>query len=359
MGERVSRLFGKEQQGKLGQYTLSDPRRLNAYVQNLENQGTAGFIKPAQIEDLTARLDAKEALKHLPPGMTPDDFAGVLRLSLLTECATETYAREFEASSVKYDQPWLGRFTRKIWTPDELSHHVPFKRMLMQMGFTEAELDRQIKEAQERDYVHQAGDTPAGLTGFGMEQEELTRNWYQETRGVLKGPSPVAAQMVGLVEGREALHTRWYKDMTAMQIEENPTLVVPVARALSRFQMPGNTVAPELQDRAEEWLSKMDADLEEMKARIVHLTAQVARTPDNAGRLVMAYAADQGKTLGPVRIAHIDRALNLLGGAGYGLIGEAMMMKVGGEKFFTPHDEGMVGKVRGVLRSKVSESIHL
>jgi len=352
----IRKLWRKE---PLSRYKIPDNRRLALYVQGIENQGTGGFIKPAQIEELSSRLDAQEALKHLPEGMTPEDFAGVLRLSLLTECATETYADQFKNISEKHNEPWLGRFTQRIWEPDEMSHHVPFKKLLMQMGYSEAELDLDIKDAQEKDYVHKGGDTPIAATTFGMEQEELTRNWYQWTRGVLEGSSPVAARMVRLVEAREALHTKWYKDMTAIQIEENPALVVPAAQALSRFEMPGNTIIPELQDRAEEWLSKMGADLEEMKSRILHLVSHVSKTPENVGRLIMAYAADQGRTLGPFRAAHIDHALNFLGPRGYGLIGEAMLVKIGATDLFESHDQGIVGQIRGVVRNKVAESIHI
>ena len=56
---------------------------------------------------------------------------------------------------------------------------------------------------------------------------------------LLKGQAPEAAHMVFRVKKRETLHTLWYRDMTAIQIEANPHLVEDVATEILSFDMPG------------------------------------------------------------------------------------------------------------------------
>ena len=122
-----------------------------------------------------------------------------------------------------------------------------------------------------------------------MLQELLTRNWYQQTQRILRQASPEAARMVNMVGVREALHTVWYRDMTAFQIEENPELITNVAEALKRFQMPGNMLVPELQSKADRWLHAMHGgDLASVKRDVVRLAhAALGSDSRNLGKLLI------------------------------------------------------------------------
>ena len=120
-------------------------------------------------------------------------------LSALTECATKQYANEFARSGAKYEAPWLTSFTRNIWEPDEMGHHAPFQIILMQMGVPQDVVTSEVSRVQSMDYIHEAGDTPAHLTTFGMIQELMTRNWYTQTKKILRQASPEAARMVNMV----------------------------------------------------------------------------------------------------------------------------------------------------------------
>lgn len=311
-------------------YWLSNQQALNAYANKILAQGEQGFIKPRELEHLAENVDAVQAIKNLPPGLTSNDFIGILRLSFLTECATDSYAKVFLESARKYDQPWLGLFIRDFWTPDEYGHHLPFKTMLMQLGDTEAELDRQIKDARNIEYIHGAGITPIHLTMFGAPQERITANWYGFTRGILKDTSPEAAKMVGRVQGREGLHARMYTDLSALQIEDNPRLLPHVAESLVRFKMPGNQIAPDLEAKVEGWLPHLNADLQKIKRQLIELTFDsLGRDPKKAGRVLMEILAQTGEKIGPVPTKLVNNALTQLGGPGYGIIGEALLEKVG------------------------------
>ena len=338
-------------------YHLPDNSRLDVYVDNVIRIGMKGIIQPWELTHLAQRVDANKAIKALPPGLSEDDFINTIRLSLLTECATDTYARVFTSSAKKYDQPWLGHFTEEAWIPDELMHYLPFKTMLMQLGFSEETLDKDIKDAREADYIHEAGTTPIHLTTFGTDQEYLTDNWYGLQHRIFRATSPEAAHMVTRVKQRETLHTIWYRDLAALQIEENPNLITHVAEASLRFQMPGNQIVPQLQSRAAEWMPFMGADFVRMKKDLIRLTAQITQSPDRTGRLVMEVAEQQGIKFGSISISQINAAMNKFGSSGYGLIGEALMLIAGMKGQFVDYEQGVVNRIRGVVRTWLAGEI--
>src|SRR6185295_16803050 len=112
------------------------------------------------------------------------------KLALMTECATESYATVIRERAEMFDADWLARFNDRVWVPDELTHHAPYKYILLNLGFAESELNREIKETQEKQYVHYGGDTPVHITTFGMIQEYLTDNWHGLISNLLRDASP-------------------------------------------------------------------------------------------------------------------------------------------------------------------------
>ena len=90
-------------------YYLHSNSRLQAYVDNVVRTGRKGIIQQGELTGLAERIDAKKTMRTLPKGLSEEDFLNTLRLSLLTECATDTYARIFVSSAQRYDQPWYAR----------------------------------------------------------------------------------------------------------------------------------------------------------------------------------------------------------------------------------------------------------
>ena len=85
------------------------------------------------------------------------------------------------------------------------------------------------------------------------------------------------------------------------------------------------------------------------------------------GELVMTLAARKNVDLGPVSASQISAALNRFGGAGYGLIGEALLEKVGLGYLFE-HSGSKTGagsspltslrlRVRSLVRSWISDQM--
>lgn len=349
-------------------YVLSNRagEELSRYVANLEETSPGQQVDAIDFKQVLPPLKMKEVISSLPenyPQLSENDFVEILRLALLTECATESYSQAFDEGSKRFNAPWLHRFNRNVWEPDELRHHDPFKRILMDAGFSEEELDGQVKETQDKIYTHTSGSSPVHLTTFGVIQEELTDNWYGLIRNILQKKSPDAAKLVSLVKRRETLHTVWYKDMTALQVADNPDLVYSVADALNRFQMPGNKLVPELQQQSTTWVSNMKGDFKQMEKDMARLIfGSVGQDVRRLGLVLVELAALKRVKAGPIPLQTVSTFLKAVNGRGAGLIGEAVLEH---EKLNWPQSkqehslyQKAAEKLRAPARSLIAQNIH-
>lgn len=315
--------------------------RLDALVDGIEaNQGP--LLNPAEMRAAAEGLNIRSAVEHLPEDMTLEDFTGILKLAMLTECATDSYSAVFQDGAERFDSPWLARFNERVWTPDEHTHYTPYKLMLQSLGYSEEELDLDMREVQERNYEHCCGRTPIELTTYGIIQEYLTDNWHGMISQLLKPSAPYAARCASMVKRRETLHTTWYREMTAIQLEENPEMLDLLANTVLSFQMPGTSLVPEFGTRSLEWMSKANVDFPRVARDFVRNFQQVAGTMKRAGQLFVELAAKRDVRLGPVPVSMFRRLMDKIGGAGYGLIGEALLDKFGIPR---PTSEGQRGPV--------------
>ena len=135
--------------------------------------------------------------------------------------------------------------------------------------------------------------------------------------------------MANRIKRRETLHTMWYRDMTAIQVEANPRWVAHVADEVARFRMPGNSLVPELQSQSPRWLPLLGADFERIVRDLLRLLHETLGNARLTGEFVMTLAAEKKMWLGPLQARHVSAALNRLGGPGYGLLGEAVLERGG------------------------------
>jgi hypothetical protein len=303
-------------------------RRLGEIVANIR-RNPGRMIRPNEFDELSGRLDVGGVLRQLPAGMSEDDFIGILKLTMLTECATETFAAAIEGNACRYSAPWLYSFTHDVWTPDELTHATPYKQILLGLGFEEAELDREIRATRARSLDHRSGDTPMHLTTYGMLSEYATDKWHGAIWRILRDPCPSAAYMVARVKRRETFHRVWYRDMTAAQIASNPDLARYVAEVMLTFRMPGASLVPELQKEAGRWLKLMQWDFQHAARELGRMLEEVLGDPGRLGRLLIGVAAERGERFGPLRAQQLLAVLEHLRGAGYSLVGEAFLESVG------------------------------
>ena len=324
------------------------------------------FVDAGELREAEGTVNLRQVMSTLPEGLTESDVVDILRLSLLTECATESYAAVFEASAKRFGASWLGRFNEAVWVPDEMTHHMPFELLLLQLGYSQEQINREVKETQEKHYVHLCGITPIELSTFGMIQEYLTDNWHGLVAKMLAPSSPAAARVVNQVKKRETLHTVWYRDMTAIQIEGNPQLLPLVAESIVQFQLPSNILTPELQDKTRGWMPYMHADQDRMLIDLIRLMHQTSGSTPRMGRLLVDVAAASKHMGGPVPVKALKRGMDRLGGVGYGLVGEAILQHVGLESLFekgrkrrVPIYDTVYSRVRGVMRSWLANLIHI
>ena len=333
------------------------PARATAALETMVDhiQANPGdLIDPREFGEGYELPDMQAVLAQLPPELSEEDFVGILRLALLTECATESYSNVISSIGRRFDAPWLSRFTEDVWAPDEITHHTPYRYMLQALGFSDEELCRDIRETQEKQYVHPGSYTPVHITTFGMLQEYLTDSYHGLIARHLKAAAPVEASMVYRVKRRETLHTIWYRDMTAIQLEANPRLVQDVATEILSFDMPGASLVPDLQAQGKRWQQLMGINVEQVFRDLLRLVHEMLGSTRLTGELVMTLAARKNIDLGPISADQLRRALSRLGGAGYGLIGEALLEKVGlGYLFERPSTNGAGSSPLGSLQTKV------
>ncbi|MEK9659656.1 MAG: acyl-ACP desaturase [Chloroflexota bacterium] len=304
------------------------------------------------------QIDVRKVVDTLPEGMTREDLVGILKLAMLTECATDSYAAVFQDGAERYNAPWLARFNEKVWVPDEHTHATPYQLMLQTLGYTEEELEREQRETQEKTYEHCCGRTPVELATYGVIQEYLTDNWHGLIANLLKPGAPYAAHCANVIKRRETLHTVWYRDMAALQVEENPELLPLVAKTVLGFQMPGTRLVPQFGTRALEWMHEMHQDFGQIGRDLVRNFADMAGTVKRTGQLLMDIAVRRGYPIGPFSPRLVQSTLNALGGPGYGLMGEAILDKVGLLPM-SANRGGVYGKVRGRMRAFVADRIDL
>jgi len=348
------------------QLPIAAERRLDLFVRHVEaNPGN--LITASEVSELEDAMDVGSVEPTLPAGMSGEDFTGVLKLALLTECATDTYAHAIASRAHAYDATWLERFTLETWAPDEHTHHEPFGHMLRSLGFSDAEMDREMRETQEQIYVHGAGDTPAHITAYAMIQEYLTDHWHGLIGTLTREAAPVASKMASRVKQRETLHAMWYRDMTAMQVEADPSLLSHVAEAVVHFHMPGKIILPELEEHVPHLLSVARADLDELVRGLIRLVESLLPDTRSAGALLMEVASAKGMRFGPVSAGQVHAALGRLGGPGYGLIGEALLDRAGLSYLYRKSDtasrwgqgDPFTGRLRAMLREWVASQIDL
>ena len=167
-----------------------------------------------------------------------------------------------------------------------------------------------------------------------------------------------------MVKRRETLHTVWYRDMTAVQVEENPEMLGMVADTIMTFQMPGTSLVPPLGTRALEWMGKTNTDFGKVARELVRNFSDVAGSVKRAGQLFVDLAAKRGMSVGPIPLSSARRALDRIGGPGYGLVGEAVLDKFGLPRPTTDSQTGMSSlpprlyeafraRLRGVISNRI------
>ena len=132
------------------------------------------------------------------------------------------------------------------------------------------------------------------------------------------------------------------------------------------FQMPGQVLLPDLQDRVPGWMPKMGADFDRMTRDMIRLIHEsLGGSVRASGEMLLAIASEKGMRLGPLDPGLVRTALGRLGGPGFGLVGEAMLLKAGlGHLYTDPLEQAApthrrVERVRSVLRNWIADRLEI
>lgn len=313
---------------------------LDDFVDGLIHKQQGELVGPpdfSNIKNYSPRDIINAPLKEnkKPLELTEDEVVEIVQLGCDTEGATESYAEVFERSGEKHDVLALKRFTKEKWVPDELEHYWPYKRVLMSFGFSEEQIDREIRETREAEYNHDSHQSPTHLSTFGLIQELLTDNWHRLTASIIKPVSSDDAENIFKVQRRERLHTIWYRDMTAIQVNFAPRLVKHVAEAVASFSMPANNLTQglkEIQDKAQGLVLRMGGNFDKIKEQMaLHLLGAVGNSQRRLGLVLPeAFSIVNSKNGKKQPLIHAAKnALNFTGGVGAGIVGDAALRSVG------------------------------
>lgn len=327
--------------------------RLNAYSQSvIQNPGQ--MINPRVFEEIEEQIDLARLVPGLANTIPYEDFVNALKLALLTESATETYSVQFQEVARDHGADWLAAFNERVWDPDEQTHRTPYFRTLVALGCDPAELERDMRQAQERHFDRKAANDPASITMYGTNQELLTDGYHGSVAFTIKPYAPLAAHGIFLVKKREKLHTEWYRKMTAIQIEHNPELLANAAYVTAHFEMPEVQVAPQYAAMGGEYWQMMGLNRAHLMKDMVRIFHQLTGDVHKTGQFLLDVGAERGIRVKGMNVKFLRGLLLQLHLTGF--IGEVVLQSMGLNYLFQKEETRTLrGRVRALLRDVVVE----
>lgn len=288
-------------------------------------------VNTADLDSMFENFSPETIVEHSK--LSAEDVIDSFRLSLITESLTEQYSETYKIGSDLYGATWLKEYVLGFWEPDELGHADPFKNILIDFGVNQKDIEIEIGNAKSSiDYQtkHSSGFHPIALTTYGMIQECITDYWYELQRGFFP-PKSNTSKVISKVKGREALHTVQFRDLTALQLEMDPTLIEHVLQAAVSFEMPSNHIpaVKHIEAKTREWIPHMNGSVAELLRRIINNINITLDDNDNFGKLILQYASKSEKqfvNFVPNRI--ITTAINNIRG-GSSIVGEIVLEQLG------------------------------
>tara|TARA_A100001037_G_scaffold87485_1_gene79416 strand:+ start:516 stop:1592 length:1077 start_codon:yes stop_codon:yes gene_type:complete len=302
---------------------------LNAYVD--DQIPKLRTVNNTDLESMFEKFSPDEIIKESE--MTATELIETFRLSLITESLTEQYSETYLIGAKLHDADWLRNYVLGFWEPDENGHADPFKNILIDFGISQSTLDKEISEAKESvqySTKHSSGLHPIALTTYGMIQECITDHWYELQRDFFPSASNTS-KVISKVKGREALHTVQFRNLTAMQLEADPSLFTEIIKATINFEMPSSHIPTivNLQEKTTGWIPRMNGDVTELLRRIIDNISKTLEDNNKLGQLLVEYAtAGEKQFLRLVPNSVIKKALASIKG-GHGIIGEIVLEQLG------------------------------
>ncbi len=191
-----------------------------------------------------------------------NDLVECLTFISLVESNPDEPAKRLIDAANRDGTSWLTRFITECWLPEERNHGAVYGEYLVRSGvMTRESLDQEVDTVKRRDFVIGDDYRAAEACTYGWLQELITWRFYQAihmhmTRSTHEHQTPTTTALKDLVSNvakEENFHRYIYFEGIRELLNEDPTRVKQVVRAVAEFEMPGHHMAPEYQVKAPNW----------------------------------------------------------------------------------------------------------
>ena len=137
-----------------------------------------------------------------------------------------------------------------VWTAEEDQHSTLLETyLLLTNNGDHGERNRLRKAVVANGWEHNL-DGPFPAMAYTAVQELATRAFYIHAARVCEPQDPGLAQALRRIAKDETLHYAFYRDVVKAHLEVEPDYILPLAKVMFEFQMPGYVI-PGFQERSE------------------------------------------------------------------------------------------------------------
>lgn len=137
----------------------------------------------------------------------------------------------------------------RVWTSEEDQHSMLLETyLLLTDNGDHAERGKRRRAVLAGGFTHDL-ETPFEAMVYTAVQELATQAFYLCTANVCEGEDPILARALRRIAKDETRHYAFYRDVVKAHLEVDTEYVVPLAKAITQFRMPGRVI-PDFKERS-------------------------------------------------------------------------------------------------------------
>ena len=186
---------------------------------------------------------------HAPSDRRP--LSEVTYIAVETALLTEVNLPWYTAvlyEGLKNSMEPIQEFVR-VWTSEEDQHSMLLETyLLLTDNGDHAERGKRRQAVVAGGFSHGL-ETPFEAMVYTAVQELATQAFYLCTANVCEGEDPILARALRRIAKDETRHYAFYRDVVKAHLEVDSEYVVPLAKAITQFRMPGRVI-PDFKERS-------------------------------------------------------------------------------------------------------------
>ncbi|EKD64553.1 MAG: hypothetical protein ACD_50C00344G0004 [uncultured bacterium] len=188
--------------------------------------------------------------------LTNPDLLKCLRFVAEVESNPQAPAKNLLKAADENGATWKRRFVEDGWLHEESMHGVLLRECAIRSGTPQELIDEEIEQVRAREFT--IGENYSSLKAdvYGWMQEATTWRFYQAMLNEAK--DPVLRQVLIDIAKQENFHRHVYFEGAKTTLEHNPDAAKEVVDTVAEFIMPGQIMAPDLQQEAPRWAKKFN-----------------------------------------------------------------------------------------------------